>query len=243
MRLSRRLAYAGVASRRASERLIAEGRVAVGGQVRCDPATDVGQDEPITVDGELVGQAEERVVYALNKPVRVLSTSDDPFGRRTVVSMVNDPRRLYPIGRLDFDSEGLILLSNDGELAYALTHPRFEVEKVYEVRLSSGPLSRQALAALRAGVRLTDGMSAPAKVREIDRLTLEMRLREGRNRQVRRMLEAVGYEVRGLRRVAIGPLKLGSLRVGASRRLSRQEVAALRDAALQGDGAGRRHAL
>lgn len=237
MRLAKHLAHAGVASRRASERLIAEGRVTVAGQVVRDPARDVTGSEQIAVDGQRVGGFEQRVVYAVNKPVGVLSTASDPFGRQTVVELISEEsRRLYPIGRLDLDSEGLILLSNDGELAHALTHPSFGVSKTYVVEVSGGHVGAAALRRLRSGVRLDDGMTRPAKVERLsDRKGSETRLRitihEGRNRQVRRMCEAVGHEVRHLQRVSFGPLQLGDLREGAYRRLREEEVQALRAAA------------
>lgn len=239
MRLAKHLAHSGVASRRASERLIAEGRVTVGGAVMRDPALDVGQSDTIAVDGRLVRGFEPPVVYALNKPVGVLSTASDPDGRPTVVGLLRgERRRLYPVGRLDLDSEGLILLTNDGGLAHALTHPRFEVRKTYVVTVSGGRVSDAALEKLRTGVRLADGLTAPAEVRRLAR-QIEVTMREGRNRQVRRMCEAVGHPVQRLQRVRFGPLELGRLALGQHRMLSEAEVGALREAAGAGaQGAG-----
>lgn len=233
MRLGKHLAHAGVASRRASEALIAEGRVTIAGEVVHDPARDVQEGDPIAVDGRLLKGFEAPVVYAVNKPVGVLSTASDPRGRDTVVGLIpRERRRLYPVGRLDLDSEGLILLSNDGELAHALTHPRFEVPKTYRVSVSGGRVSEAALRRLREGVRLEDGMTAPADVERAGAPDeLRITIREGRNRQVRRMLEAVGHPVRRLIRVRFGPLDLGRLRPGQHRLLSEAEVSELRAAA------------
>src|SRR5881397_2291148 len=160
MRLAKYLAHSGVASRRAAERLIAAGRVAVGGEVVTDPARDVAPGAPVTVDGAGV-VPERREVYALNKPAGVVSTARDTHGRRTVVELVPSERRLYPVGRLDADTTGLILLTNDGELAERLTHPRYGVEKVYRARLEPPHVGQAALRALREGVELEDGHTAP----------------------------------------------------------------------------------
>ncbi len=209
--------------------MIAEGRVTVAGQVVLDPARDVDERSSLTVDGRAVSGPEQPVVYALNKPLGVLSTAHDTHGRPTVVSLVGDKtRRLYPVGRLDADSSGLILLTNDGTLAQRLTHPSFEVPKTYRVRVGGGPVGESALAKLRTGVRLEDGMTAPAQVRQVGQGLLEVTIREGRNRQVRRMCEAVGHRVLALERIAFGRLKLGELASGASRRLSEAELARLR---------------
>ena len=230
MRLGKHLAHAGVASRRASEALVAEGRVTVDGAVITDPARDVSGEETIAVDGELVRAPGARVVYALHKPPGVVSTAHDTHGRRTVVDLLPTEQRLYPVGRLDADSTGLILLTNDGDLAYALTHPRFEVPRTYRARVDGRP-SERALRALREGVELDDGRTAPAHVRLLGPQELELTIHEGRKRQVRRMCEAVGHRVVDLRRVAFGPLRLGDLSAGRHRRLTAAEVQRLRDAA------------
>ncbi len=233
MRLAKRLAHAGVASRRAAERLIAEGRVRVGGEVVSDPAHDVADDDAVELDGRAVGGAEPRVVYALNKPPGVVSTARDTHGRPTVTSLIDGGGlRLYPVGRLDADSAGLILLTNDGELANLLTHPRYEVPKTYRVRLGGGPVGERALRALRAGVMLEDGPTAPAVVRRLGGAELEVTIGEGRNRQVRRMCEAVGHPVLELTRVAFGALRLGRLRSGEHRKLDAAEIERLRAQAL-----------
>lgn len=229
MRLAKYLAHCGVASRRAAERLVAAGRVTVGGETVTDPARDVGAGDEVRVDGAAV-RPEPREVWALNKPAGVVSTAREPGRRRAVVELVDSSARLYPVGRLDADTTGLILLTNDGELANLLTHPRHGVEKAYRARLAR-PLTDAQLRRLREGVRLEDGPTAPARARRLGERELEIVLREGRNRQVRRMAEAVGNRVVSLRRVRFGPLRLGSLREGESRRLRAAEIAALRAAA------------
>jgi 23S rRNA pseudouridine2605 synthase len=233
LRLAKHLAHAGVASRRAAEKLIAEGRVTVGGQLVTDPARDVTESDAVSVDGSAVGGTERRVVYALHKPPGVVSTASDTHGRPTVTGLIDAPGlRLYPVGRLDADSSGLILLTNDGELANRLTHPRYEVPKTYRVRVGGGPVRRQALARLREGVELEDGRTGPAQVRSLGDGVLELTIAEGRNRQVRRMCEAVGHPVRELTRISFGSLRLGALASGASRRLNATEIARLRSAGL-----------
>ena len=159
----------------------------------------------------------------LNKPLDVISTADEPGKRVAVVDLVNSSARLYPVGRLDGDSTGLILLSNDGELANRLTHPRYEVEKTYRVKLKN-PVTAEAMEQLGKGVRLEDGLTAPATVRKIGDRAIDVTIHEGRNRQVRRMAEAVGNEVVGLQRISLGSLKLGRLGIGKSRLLDEREV-------------------
>jgi 23S rRNA pseudouridine2605 synthase len=238
MRLVKYLATAGVASRRASEEIIRSGRVTVAGTVVTDPARDVGPAAAVAVDGRPVSPAADRLVYMVNKPAGVLSTARDTHGRPAVVALVPERRRLYPVGRLDRDSTGLILLTDDGELAHRLTHPRFGVPKTYRAVVSGGPVLSSALRALRTGVDLDDGPTAPAQVRLVTPDTLELTITEGRNRQVRRMCQAVGHPVRSLERVRFGSLELGSLKPGAYRRLSEREVQALAKA---GSGARSRY--
>ena len=230
MRLATFLAHAGVASRRASSELVRAGRVAVDGVPELDPARQI-EGQRVEVDGRLLAGPEQRVVYALHKPEGVVSTARDTHGRPTVVELVGDPRRLYPVGRLDADSSGLILLTNDGELANLLLHPRHGVPKTYRARIGGGRPGAAALARLREGVALEDGPTAPARARVLARDELELELREGRKRQVRRMCAAVGHPVLSLVRVRFGPLELGALAPGAHRRLSDAEVAQLREAA------------
>ena len=229
MRLAKYLAHAGVASRRASETIIADGRVTVDGAVITDPARDVDDSKAVMVDGRRVKTAgHAQVAYLVNKPAGVVSTAKDPQGRKTVVSLVRSPERLYPVGRLDYDTTGLILLTNDGDLAHRLTHPSFEVPRTYRARVANAPVNEPALRALREGVELEDGLTAPAKVRKLASGHIELTIHEGRKRQVKRMLEAVGHPVRTLERVAFGPLKLGALEPGEHRALSPAEIERLR---------------
>jgi 23S rRNA pseudouridine2605 synthase len=229
MRLAKHLAHAGIASRRAAETLIAAGCVRVNGELVSDPARDVAQSDRVEVDGKLVAGVEPRVVYALHKPLGIVSTAKDTHGRRTVVELVPaHGLRLYPVGRLDADSSGLILLTNDGELANRLTHPRYEVDKTYVALLGGGRVGEGALRALRAGVELQDGLTAPARVRRVKPDEIELTIHEGRNRQVRRMCEAIGHPVLALQRIAFGPLHLGDLAPGDHRRLSEAEIERLR---------------
>ena len=229
MRLAKHLAHAGVASRRAAEAMIAAGRVTVDGATITDPARPVTGAETIAVDGTAVGALPGRVVYALHKPSGVVSTAQDTHGRPTVVDLVAAAgTRLYPVGRLDADTTGLILLTNDGELANRLTHPRYGVPKTYRAKVANPPVRDAALRRLRDGVELEDGLAAPATVRRLRPDVLELTIHEGRKRQVRRMCEAVGHPVLELRRVAFGPLRLGDLPPGAHRRLTAAEVERLR---------------
>ena len=237
-RLQKILAQAGLGSRRACEELIAAGRVRVNGQVatlgtRADPEADT-----IEVDGAVVGTRQGLVHYLLNKPAGVVTTAQDPQGRPTVVDLVPLEPRVYPVGRLDAETEGLLLLTNDGDLAHRLTHPSFGVEKEYLAEVEGIP-SRGALRQLREGVDLDDGRTAPAKASLADDHTLRITIHEGRNRQVRRMCEAVGHPVRRLVRVRIGPVSDRRLGPGAWRSLSQAEVRALERAAVAPDPTAR----
>lgn len=231
MRLAKYLAHGGVASRRRAEELVRAGRVAVDGSVVRDPARDVSDDDDVRVDGEPVAP-EPREVWAVNKPAGVTSTAREPGRRRAVTELVPSARRLYPVGRLDANSTGLILLTNYGELANRLTHPRYEVERTYRARLRRRPTDAE-LARLRRGVDLEDGRTAPARVRRVSPRVIELTLREGRNRQVRRMAAAVANEVVALERIRFGAIRLGDLAPGRARRLGRSEVGRLwKDAGL-----------
>jgi len=245
VRLQKILSAAGIASRRAAERFIVDGRVSVNGRMvtelgaRADPATD-----DVRVDGQRVGKPAVLRYILLNKPVGVVTTRSDPEGRPTVVSLLGSSEYLYPVGRLDYDSEGLVLLTNDGDLAARLMHPRNEVPKVYQARVRGVPDER-ALARLARGVVLDGRRTAPADVRllptrssrrDAEESIIEVTLREGRNRQVRRMCEAVGHRVRALRRVQFGPLHDAQLRPGMFRELTPKELRALKAiASLGGD--------
>jgi 23S rRNA pseudouridine2605 synthase len=227
MRLSRYLAHGGVSSRRAAEELIRAGRVTVGGEVVTDPARDVDEHSSVAFDGRAISPVEKTVVYAVNKPKGVVSTARDTHGRPTIVDLVKAPTRVYPVGRLDADTTGLILLTNDGDLANRLTHPRYGVPKTYHATVARPPVREHELKRLREGVKLDDGKTAPARVRKLAPAKLELILREGRKRQVRRMCDAVGHPVVDLKRVAFGPLRL-DLPEGGVRRLTPAEVDRLR---------------
>ena len=229
MRLAKFLAHAGVASRRGAEAIIADGRVTIAGKTVTDPARDVDADSGVAVDGKFLEGPEERMVFLVNKPSGVLSTAADPHGRRTVVDLVPARgARLYPVGRLDADSTGLILVTNDGDLAQRLTHPSFEVPRTYRATVRPVPVPEHALRRLREGVDLDDGRTAPAKVRQLKPGVLELTIHEGRNHQVKRMCEAVGHRVNALQRIRFGPLRLDDLPEGAHRRLRAAEVETLR---------------
>ncbi|HEX6714058.1 MAG TPA: pseudouridine synthase [Thermoleophilaceae bacterium] len=230
MRLGKYLAHSGVASRRAAEELIRAGRVSIGSEVVTDPARDVDESSGVAVDGEPVAP-EPLEVHVLNKPAGVVSTARDTHGRKTVTELVPSARRLYPVGRLDAETTGLILLTNDGELANRLTHPRYGVPRTYLARLEGGAVSEAELRRLRDGVELDDGPTAPAKARQVERGVIEITIREGRKRQVRRMCEAIGHPVNELTRIAFGPLRLKDLAPGQHRRLTAAEVERLRTVA------------
>ncbi|HAK56788.1 MAG: pseudouridine synthase [Vicinamibacterales bacterium] len=239
IRLQKLLSAAGVSSRRAAERLMESGRVTVNGEVantlgmRADPEVD-----DVRVDGRRVARSTRRRYLLLHKPRGYVTTRSDPQGRRTVLDLLTRVRDyVYPVGRLDYESEGLLLLTNDGELAARLTHPRHAVERVYEARVRGVP-TVERLARLRRGVHVDGRRTAPASVRILRRFRsaqggealLTIGLREGRHRQVRKMCEAIGHPVVRLRRVQIGPLRDRALKVGEYRELSRREVDALRRA-------------
>jgi 23S rRNA pseudouridine2605 synthase len=232
-RLQKVMAQAGIGSRRRCEELIAAGRVAVNGETaslgrRIDPAND-----EVAIDGVKIGVRPDLVYYLLNKPAGVVSTAADPQGRRTVTELVPPQPRVYPVGRLDAATEGLLLLTNDGHLAYRLTHPSFGVDKEYLVHVEGEP-GQAAVRRLRRGVPLEDGPTAPARVSLIAPGVLRVTIHEGRNRQVRRMAQAVGHPVLRLVRTRIGPLRTGSLRPGEWRPLTAEEVRSLEQAAAGG---------
>ena len=255
-RLQRVLSQAGVASRRACEALIEEGRVEVNGRVvtRLPVFVDVSSDR-IRVDGKVVAAPDRKLYVMLNKPARTVTTARDEPGldRRTVVDLVDHPSgiRLFPVGRLDFETMGLLLLTNDGEMANALTHPRYGLAKTYRA-VVRGRLADEDIESIERGIYLADrkegrstGASRTARVqveiirRDRDRTTLQITLKEGRNRQVRRMLASIGYPIKKLERVAIGPLRLKGVARGAWRELSRDELRSLRRTLRSGDGGPR----
>ena len=233
MRLQKYMAMCGVAARRKCEEIIAAGRVAVNGETITQMGTQVEDGDVVTLDGRIITPEEEKRYILYHKPAGEVTTVSDDKGRETVMDRFADfPVRLYPVGRLDYDSEGLLLLTNDGELAQRLTHPSCEVDKVYLARVT-GQLSEEEIHRLRAGVVLDDGFrTSPAKVNVIRVETFAsavlITIHEGHNRQVRRMMEAVGHKVLLLRRVRFGPLELGDLRRGEWRELSAEEIARLK---------------
>ena len=229
MRLQKYLALSGVASRRNSEKLISEGHVAVNGKKVTEMGVQVDEmHDRVTVDGRTVHPETEKHYLAYHKPIGEVTTSSDPEGRDTVMDKFRDyPVRLYPVGRLDYDSEGLLLLTNDGELMNHLLHPSHEVSKTYLVK-ASNQVTDEEIARLRAGVMIDQKLTSPASVRLIRRETFDtvllISIHEGRNRQVRKMLEAVGHQVVHLKRVGFGPIELKDLPLGQWRRLTEAEV-------------------
>jgi pseudouridine synthase len=225
MRLNAYLSRAGVASRRKADELIKAGRVRVNG-VPGQLNTFVAANDVVEVDGERV--TKQALAYVLlHKPAGVVTTAHDPQGRPTVVDLVQHQSKVVPVGRLDAETTGALLLTNDGPLAHRLAHPSYGVEKVYEVETWREP-DDEALRRLAAGVELEDGVTSPARVRRLGPARFELVLHEGRNRQVRRMCEAVGHRVRRLHRSVYAGLDVGGLEAGAWRELSSAEVAALR---------------
>ncbi|MCL2745782.1 MAG: rRNA pseudouridine synthase [Coriobacteriia bacterium] len=228
LRLQKFLSRAGVASRRGSENLMTEGRVSVNGHIvrelgiKIDPVSDI-----VAVDGKKVRPDGGAVSLMLNKPTGVLTTMSDPHGRPTVAQLIADAGypALFPVGRLDQDTSGLLLFTTDGELGYKLTHPKYELFKTYQAHVKGQP-NKAALRALQQGMQLEDGMTAPAKI-HYSKGVLTLSIREGRNRQVRRMCEAIGHPVQKLHRTHFGPLALGTLREGNWRHLEPDEVSAL----------------
>lgn len=234
-RLHKVMARAGVASRRKCEQYVLEGRVKVNGEtvhilgVQVDPLIDI-----IEVDDKPLSFSKERVYIVINKPVGYLTTVRDPFGRHIVLDLLHLPKAgIFPVGRLDRDSEGILLLTNDGELAYRLTHPKFQIERTYLAEVRGHP-EEGILDCLRRGIILEDGLTAPAQVKLFERRKntsiLEIVIREGRKRQVRRMCDKVGHSVLKLKRISIGPLEISNLRTGDYRLLSTSEIHSLQKA-------------
>lgn len=239
IRLQKFLADAGIASRRKCEELISQGRVQVNGRVVTEPGTKVEGTEEIKVDGKQIVPEHKKVYILLNKPVGYISSVKDQFSRKTVIDLVDTVReRIYPVGRLDYDTSGLIILTNDGEFANMLMHPRHEVQKVYRA-VVKGRLNEQDTEKLQNGVDIGGYTTAPAKitVRQAfsDRSIVDIQIHEGKNRQVRRMFDAVNHPVLQLKRIAIGDLTVGGLEEGQWRYLSKDEVEALKGG-LDSDG-------
>jgi 23S rRNA pseudouridine2605 synthase len=239
VRLQKVLAAAGVASRRACEIMISEGRVEVNGRLVLEQGTRVDPDrDVIRVDGSRIPPPRRHQYLVLNKPRGVVSTMAEPSGRRTLAEFLTGRERLFHVGRLDTDSEGLLLLTNDGEFAHRLAHPSYEVPKTYLAEVA-GVVNQATLWRLRAGISLDDGPVRPSSVTLVstgtDRSLIKITLHEGRNHVVRRTMEAVGHPVRRLSRTGIGPVRLGSLKVGELRDLTRDELGGLLDLTSQED--------
>lgn len=251
IRLQKVIADSGVASRRKAEELIAQGRVTVNGAVVCEMGVKINPErDHVKVDGRHIKPAPPQTFIMLNKPKNIMSTMSDPGGRSTVADLLGGIRmRVFPVGRLDFDSEGLMLLTNDGDIAQALLHPRHHVPKTYLIKVK-GMLDAEDIQALEKGVMLDDGKTAPAVVKKVGKAVenswLEITIYEGRKHQVKRMLEAIGHPVWKLKRIKFGPLMLGDLPIGQYRYLTDREANALRElvqerqGALSGDASGSR---
>lgn len=233
MRLQKYLALCGVASRRAAEKLITDGRVSVNGSVVTELGTKVSLRDKITFDGRAVSLDEQKIYIALNKPVGYLSSASDDRGRKTVVDLVKDDfaERLYPVGRLDYDTEGLIFLTNDGDFTYAITHPKHNINKTYEA-IIRGRLTEDEVVALCRGVNIDGFTTSPALVDIMEeregKSVVQLTIHEGKNRQVRKMFEAVGHRVLKLKRISVGKVKLGNLKVGQWRELTEREIKSLK---------------
>lgn len=234
IRLQKYLAMCGIASRRTSEKIILDGRVAVNGRIITEMGVQVDDSkDTVTLDGEVIRPEEEKHYIAYNKPVGEVTTASDPEGRATVMDKFADyPVRLFPVGRLDYDSEGLLLLTNDGDMMNRVLHPSHEVLKTYWTKMSSH-VTQEEIAALRKGVMIDGKLTSPASVRLIRENTFDtvllISIHEGRNRQVRKMAEAVGHKVICLRRVGFGPVSLGDLPTGMWRPLTKEEIARLKN--------------
>ena len=228
MRINKFLSSLGVASRRAIDKYIEEGRIKVNGAV-ASTGIDITEDDEIYIDNKKIEtkRIEEKVYFMLNKPLEVLSASSDDRGRKTVVDLIKTDNRIFPIGRLDYMTSGLILLTNDGELFNRLVHPKSEIYKKYYIKVF-GEVKKEEIEELKKGVLLEDGKTLPAKVSGIkydkNKTSMYISIREGRNRQIRRMIEKLGYKVLMLRREKIGELSLGDLKEGKYRELTKEEI-------------------
>ena len=228
MRINKFLSSLGIASRRAIDKYIEEGRIKVNGVI-ASTGIDVTEEDEIYIDNKKIetNRIEEKVYFMLNKPLEVLSASSDDRGRKTVVDLIKTDQRIFPIGRLDYMTSGLILLTNDGELFNRLVHPKSEIYKKYYIKVF-GEVKKEEIEELKKGVLLEDGKTLPAKVSGIkydkNKTSMYISIREGRNRQIRRMIEKFGYKVLMLRREKIGELSLGDLKEGKYRELTREEI-------------------
>lgn len=233
MRLNKYIASAGVCSRRKADELIANGNVKVNGAVVREMGFDVAPGDKVRVNGKLIEGEKDKVYVAVNKPLGYITSMEDDKGRATVAELVSDiPERLFPVGRLDYNTTGLLIMTNDGQLTYSLTHPKHEVDKTY-VATVAGVVSDRRLSQLRKGVDIGGFVTSPAKVKVLKQnprsAVVEISIHEGKNRQVRKMFAAVGNKVQSLERVAIGEIRLGRLKPGHYRKLTRQEINYLKE--------------
>ena len=233
MRLNKYIAHAGICSRRKADELIANGNVKINGLAVKEMGADVAEGDVVEVNGRIIGGGQKAVYVAVNKPLGYITSMDDDRDRATVAELVADiPERLFPVGRLDYNTTGLLIMTNDGQLTYTLTHPKHEVYKTYVAKVA-GVISEARLARLRKGVDIGGFVTSPAKVRLIKQMpryaVVEIKIREGKNRQVRKMFAAVGNKVQELQRTEIGEIKLGRLMEGHYRKLSRQEIEYLKN--------------
>lgn len=233
MRINKYLASSGIASRRKAEELIVAGKVSVNGKITTDLATDIDeQKDRVLVEGNQIKPSEKQVYIALNKPKGYICSASDEKGRKTILELVNSTERIFPIGRLDFDTEGLIFLTNDGDLAHRLMHPSYEIEKTYVANIA-GEMMESELAVLRAGVVVEGEKYAPARVKRLKVekgvTRVQIIIHEGRNRQIRKMFEAIGKEVLYLKRTAIGEIRLGGMSRKEYRQLTPAEVMYLKN--------------
>ena len=228
-RLQKLIAQAGFCSRRTAEKLILDGKVSVDGKIVRELGTKADSNQKIIVDGKILASNTKKIYLLLNKPRGCLSTTKDERGRKTVIDLLgeNFSERVWPIGRLDFDSEGLLILTNDGDLTNLLIHPRFEIKKTYRAKIS-GEITEEKLNRLREGVELDDGLTAPAEIFLLGENIVEITIHEGRNRQVRRMFAAVGCDVKKLRRTKFAGLTLDGVKIGQFRALTDEEISRLK---------------
>jgi 23S rRNA pseudouridine2605 synthase len=223
MRINKFIASCGIASRRKAEEMIQEGRVRINDSVVSDLSTKVSEIDIVKIDGKIISKVEEKYYYMLNKPIGYVSTAKDQFGRPSVVDFFDKKQRIYPVGRLDYDSRGLLLMTNDGDLTYALTHPKYHIEKIYEVKVSAA-LSNSEIEKFKSGIDIGGYITAKSRITFIDNTSYEVIIKEGKNRQIRKMFSALGKNVLDLKRVSIGKLKLMDLKEGTYRKLTNEEV-------------------
>ena len=228
-RLQKLIARAGICSRREAEKLISAGLVTVDGKIIRELGAKAAANQKIRVDGKILHFDTEKIYILLNKPRGFVSTAKDDRGRKTVLDLLgeNFSQRVYPVGRLDLNSEGLLILTNDGDLTNALIHPRFEVSKTYRAKIT-GELTEEKLDKLRTGIELDDGLTAPAEIYLLGENSVEVTIHEGRNRQVRRMFAAIGCDVKKLRRIKFAGLTLEGLKIGQWRKLTAEEISRLK---------------